>query len=332
MQPGQCGIDADDKIGPWAAIVSRVRETDNQIRLFMQISHAGRQTRTEFTGLPVVGVSTRRCGYFRQTLRVLEEAAVSEIVEEYAQAARRAKEAGFDGVQVHGAHGYLVHQFLSPWTNNRRDKWGDGPRFLEAVIQAIRRTCGNEFAVLTKLSAADDNTPGIRIDQTIATVKRLEALDVDAVEISYGTMEAALNIIRGACPVDTILRVNPLFNRIPVAFRAAWKKLFLGRYRARLIPFSEDYNVEAAARIKKQTAMAVLAVGGIRTPEGMLACVTRHGLDGVSLCRPLICEPDLPLRLRDGSWTRSACTSCNLCTVHTDSPHPLRCYEKKGSA
>jgi 2,4-dienoyl-CoA reductase-like NADH-dependent reductase (Old Yellow Enzyme family) len=275
----------------------------------------------------VPGVSSRRCTYFKQEVRVLDNAGIEHIVWEFAEAARRAKEAGFDGVQVHAAHGYLVHQFLSPWTNTRKDRWSDGPLFLEEIIRAIRENNGADFPVLVKLSWADDNKPGIDLDNTIRTVKRLESLDVDAIEVSYGSMEYALNIIRGACPANVILKVNPLFSHIPGVARKIWKSIFLAAYIRQFMPFEQAYNVDAALRIKAHTRLPVIPVGGIRTVNSMIDCV-KKGLSAVSLCRPLICEPDLPLRIRTGDASDSRCTNCNLCTAYCDSTGTLKCHQK----
>ena len=326
MHPNQCGIDTGEKSAAWKHIVTHVRHHHADLRLFMQIAHTGRQTRRASTGLPVLGASSRRCTYFKQSVQALDDAGIETVVQDFANAARHAKEAGFDGVQVHAAHGYLIHQFLSPWTNTRKDKWSDGPLFLETVIQAIRKECGPEFPVLVKLSSADDNKPGLNLESTIRTVRRLESLQVDAVEISYGSMEFALNIIRGACPVTVILNVNPLFNRIPRMVRTLWKRLFLTSYVSKFKPFSADYNVEAALKIKAETCLPVIAVGGIRSVGSMLDCVN-NGLSAVSLCRPLICEPDLPNRIRQGEASESRCTNCNLCTAYCDSSRMLKCYQ-----
>lgn len=331
MHPGQCGLDADEKIEPWRRIVERVRSVNSDVRLVMQIAHTGRQTRRDVTGMPVVGASKRSCTYFRQRPRVLADDEILSIIGEFADAAFRAKRAGFDAVQIHAAHGYLIHQFLSPWTNNRTDRWADRGLLLEEIVRAVRVKCGEEYPVLVKLSAEDDNSPGVRIEDTIETVKRLERLQVDAVEISYGTMEYALNIIRGDVPVDLVLRVNPMFKEIPGIARSVWKRLCAPGYLKRFIPFSENYNLEAAVRVKQNTGLPVIAVGGIRTLESIVNIVTGKGMDAVALCRPLICEPDIPNQIRSGQFVRSKCSNCNTCTIYCDSHLPLRCYQRKGN-
>lgn len=326
MHPRQCGIDSDDKTAHWRRIVEKVKRDDCSARLFMQLAHTGRQTLRKATGHPVVAVSSKKCGYFRQKPQVLDEPRIRQIIAEFADAAERARAAGFDGVQLHAAHGYLIHQFLSPCTNNRSDRWEDGGLFLEEIIRATRSKCGRDFPILVKLSWAEDRFPGVDLEQTVATIERLEALDVAAVEISYGTMENALNIIRGDCPVDTIMRVNPLFNRLPPVLRNLWKRFFLGRYLKAMIPFEEDYNLDAAVEIAARSGLPVIAVGGMRSVDSMLDGIER-GLAAVSLCRPLICEPDLPEKIKKGISMKAGCINCNLCMAYVDSEMPLRCYQ-----
>lgn len=332
MQPGQCGIDVDEKIAPWQRVTSAVRAASSEMKLILQIAHAGRQTRQEITCKPVVGASTRWCSYFRQHVRALDDAGVQGVVNEFAEAARRAREAGFDGVQVHAAHGYLLHQFLSPWTNTRQDRWGEPALLLLEVIRAIHRCCGDDFPVLVKLSGEEDRRPGIQVEDTIATVRQLEAEGVDAVEISYGTMEYALNIIRGAIPVNVALKVNPLYNGFPDTVKWIWKTFCFPSYRQQMIPFSSCYNLSAAVRVKQATCLPVIAVGGFRTLEEMVDALSTLGVDAVSLCRPLIREPDVPVQIQQGLFTRSRCTNCNLCSVHCDSRQPLRCYQQQEEA
>jgi 2,4-dienoyl-CoA reductase-like NADH-dependent reductase (Old Yellow Enzyme family) len=325
MQPGQCGIDSEAKAAAWSKVVDPVKRDFPETALFMQLAHAGRQTRSAVTGLPAVGVSNRRCSYFRQRVHVLSSDEIETIVDEFAAAAQRAQAAGFDGVQLHAAHGYLIHQFLSPWTNTRRDRWGDPACFLEATIHAVKATCGNDFPILLKLSAADDNTPGIRLENTVRTVRRIAPLGIDAVEISYGTMEYALNIIRGDSPVDLALEVNPLFTRIPRPFRVLWRRFRASAYTRHLIPFTLGYNLDAAAQIKAKTGVPVFTVGGFRAADAMTAAIADDRTDAVSLCRPLIIDPDWPRKIEQDVTARSTCTNCNRCTIYCDAPEPIRC-------
>ncbi|MFO7536190.1 MAG: NADH:flavin oxidoreductase [Kiritimatiellia bacterium] len=325
MQPRQCGMDDEEKQRVWSDVVGLVKTAAPGTPLFMQLAHAGRQTRRENTGLPVRAASGRACTYFKQTVSALREDEVPAVASEFALAAARARAAGFDGVQIHAAHGYLVHQFLSPWTNTRRDRWADGPLFLETIIDSVRERCGNGFPVLVKLSAEEDRKPGIGLATTRETARRLAARGVDAVEISYGTMEYALNIMRGDCPVDLVFQVNPLFNRMPRLWLALWKRFRMRSYKRRWIPFSENYNVSAAAAVKAGLDMAVYSVGGLRARPAMEECLTQRGLDAVGLCRPLLRDPGLPFKLRGRLVDRSSCRNCNICTIRCDAPNPVRC-------
>ncbi|MFA6568911.1 MAG: NADH:flavin oxidoreductase [Victivallales bacterium] len=330
MQPRQCGMESDSKIPGWRKIVSNVKKTSGGVSVFMQIAHSGRQTRHESTGMPVLGVSSRKCSYFKQEVHVLDNGTILRLADDFASAAFRAKEAGFDGVQIHAAHGYLIHQFLSPWTNTRKDRWADKTLFLDSVICEIRRKCGDSYPILVKLSSAEDTDPGINLESTIRIVRKLEERKIDAVEISYGTMEYALNIIRGDCPVNTVLQKNPLFNRFHPLILKAWKLLFLKKYLTRLIKYEDCYNIKAAEAVRKETSLPVIAVGGIRSLSNMDKCLNSGGLDGIGLCRPLICEPDFTEKIRNGASECSLCINCNLCTVHSDTTNPVHCYQNKG--
>ncbi|RPI79132.1 MAG: NADH:flavin oxidoreductase [Desulfobacteraceae bacterium] len=330
MQKRQCAMDRDELIEPWRWIVAKAKEAAPDMKIFMQLAHAGRQTCKEITGRPVIGASSKKCSYFRQRVRSLTEEEICRIIDDFSWAANRARQAGFDGVQIHAAHGYLIHQFLSPWTNQRKDRWADRPLFLEQVLKGVREHCGSNFPLLVKLSASEDVEQGIHVSDTIQTIQHLKPFEVDAWEISYGTMEYALNIIRGSVPMDAVFKINPLFSGIPKGVRWIWKKFLMPQYVKKFKPFSEGYNISAAVEIKKQTQEIVMVVGGLHSAAIMQDSLAVHGLDAVSLCRPLICEPDLPEKIRSGVADRSACTKCNLCLIHCDGMESLRCYGKGG--
>jgi 2,4-dienoyl-CoA reductase-like NADH-dependent reductase (Old Yellow Enzyme family) len=326
MQPRQYGIDSDDKIPAWQKIVEEIHNAAPGTRIFLQIAHCGRQTRQEKTILPPVGVSSKKCTYYKQRVKTLDDLSIRTIIRQFGEAAYRAKQAGFDGIQLHGAHGYLIHQFLSPWTNTRKDRWAHRALFLEETVQEVKKQCGPDYPVLVKLSGKEDNTPGVGPDDVMQTVKRLEALEIDAVEISCGTMEYALNIMRGKCPLDLVLEVNPLFNRYPKFFKQLWKKFFSPRLVGRFLPFEENYNAHEAEVIKKETNVPVITVGGIRKVESMVELIDKRGLDAVALCRPLICEPDLPEKILNGTTKRAKCINCNLCTIYCDTTQKIKCH------
>jgi 2,4-dienoyl-CoA reductase-like NADH-dependent reductase (Old Yellow Enzyme family) len=325
MHPGQCGIDTEEKARAWAQVLEVVRGAAPPVPILMQLAHTGRQTRRAVTGRPPVGASSRRCTYFKDSVRTLDDAGIRRIIREFGDAALRARDAGLDGVQLHGAHGYLIHQFLSPWTNRQRDTWGERDRFCLEIVRRIRELCGTRFPVWIKLSGEEDRTPGLTAEDTARTSRRLQDVGADLIEISYGTMEWALNIIRGDCPLDEVLEVNPLLSRIPRPFRPLWKVLAGPLHLRRLKPFTPLYNLSAAMAAKDAVSIPVAVVGGVRTVDQALLCLSGGGLDAVGLCRPLIREPDLPTQWRKGTGTESACTNCNLCTVYCDSGEATKC-------
>lgn len=325
MQGGQAGIDADNKIDPWQKVLEPVRQADPGAKVFLQIAHTGRQTISRATGRPVVGAGPVRCTYFLSPVRTLTEPEVEAKVEEFVRAAERAQRAGFDGVQVHAAHGYLVHQFLSPHTNRRRDIFGADPlRFLREIVAGIRER--TSLAVLLKLSGAEDQPRGLSIDRVIDYARAIDGWGVDALEISYGTMEIPFNIIRGGHPVDVALRHNFLFTRCGTPLVWLFRRLIYPWYQKRFIAYCELYNLANARRIKAAVRTPVLVTGGVRSGDRIRQVLVDDGLDGVTLCRPFIREPDLVQRLRADPRWRSTCVNCNLCTVLCDSPHPLRCW------
>jgi 2,4-dienoyl-CoA reductase-like NADH-dependent reductase (Old Yellow Enzyme family) len=254
-------------------------------RIAMQINHAGRQCDPDCA--PRMLAPSPVPATPDHTPQEMTTDDIVRTVDAYAQAARRAQMAGMDAVQIHGAHGHLINQFLSPHSNRRTDGWGGDfdrrLRFLAAVCEAVRGQVGRDYPLLIELGMMDnlDRVPdGLTPEDGARIIARLADLGLDAVEISggYGGGDGGF------------------VQRLAVGTKAP-----------------EAYFRPLARRAKAATHLPVLLVGGLRTRAVMDDVLASGDADFISLCRPLIREPDLPNRLRDGEATASACISGGRC-------------------
>jgi 2,4-dienoyl-CoA reductase-like NADH-dependent reductase (Old Yellow Enzyme family) len=238
--------------------------------LVAQLSHPGRQALYAKPG-PVSpsGIALQGLGPFFRPPRALAPEEIDEIVGRFANAARICEEAGFAGVQIHAAHGYLVSQFLSPLANQRTDGWGGSlenrARFLLEILRAVRAAVRPGFALLVKLNSADFQRGGFDEGDALAVMGMLAGLGVDLLEISGGSYEA---------PAMVGLKDST---------------------RAR-----EAYFLSFAERARSATAIPLMVTGGFRTPAAMEEAVASGAVDVVGLARPLALEPDLPRRILAG--------------------------------
>lgn len=254
-------------------------------KIVIQLSHGGRQCASIFLyGNPPVAPSAVYEPVYKVMPRELTQEEIWEIIESFGKAARRAKEAGFDGVQIHGAHGYLVNQFLSPYTNRRNDYWGgDEERrfhFLEEVYNSIRDNVGYDYPVMIKLNACDFVEGGLTLEESLRIAKRLENMGIDAIEVSGGIVESK--------PEE-----RPVRMKIDA-------------------PEKEAYFREFSREFKKNLKVPIMLVGGIRSRQVAEDILQKNDADLVSLSRPLIREPDLPNKWMKGK-EKSDCISCNEC-------------------
>jgi len=334
IHPGQAGLDSDAKIRPFKKITDKVHETSSKI--FAQLAHAGRQTSRRATGGFLWGVSPKRSSYFGGTPDILSTGQALEIAEDFARAALRAREAGFDGIQIHAAHGYLVHQFILPNINNRKDQFGVDPvtgigtAFVDAVISSVRTLCGDDFPILFKLSGGDKSAKSFTPEMLLHLVRFLNAKNIDGIEISHGTMEQAFNIFRGASiPVKAILNHNYKYKTTSKVKQFVLKNILFPLVARGFNPFTPCYNLAYAREAKKVGDIPVITVGGFRTGDQIEAALDEGSADFVALARPLLCEPDFVSKIINNVEYQSVCSNCNQCAVMCDSPQPTRCYDPR---
>jgi len=238
--------------------------------VLVQLNHPGRQTNRFGSGRPLAPsavAAVRVLGFFARP-RALDPEGIADVIRRFAAAAGLAREAGFDGVQVHAAHGYLLSQFLSPLTNRRSDEWGgslDGrSRLLREVVGAIRARTGPGFTVAVKLNSADFQRGGFAEDEALEVVQMLAGRGVDLIEISGGSYE------------------SPAF-----LFDAPREST-----RTR-----EAYFLEFARRVRQVSRVPLMVTGGFRSAAAMEMALGEDALDLVGLGRPLIIDPELPGKL-----------------------------------
>lgn len=256
--------------------------TVNGNHLWMQISHAGRQSPWYVASEPLApsAVQLDLAGNYRRP-RALREEEILDFIQRFATTARTAREAGFTGVQIHGAHGYLISSFLSPVTNRRTDAWGGSlenrARFLLEVIKATRAAVGPDFPVALKLNSSDFQKGGFTNEESLQVVRWLNNCSLDLLEVSGGTYEQPRLI--GAIGDERTAADVP---------------------KAESTRRREAYFLEYAAAIRKVATMPMMVTGGFRTREGMEQAMLEDEIDVIGLGRPLCTDPDVPKRLLAG--------------------------------
>ena len=333
MQPGQACLENDSKVPAFRKVTEAVHE--NGGRIILQLAHAGRQTSPVATGGVVYGASAKRSPYFKVRPCVLTEAQITVVIQCFANSARRAKDAGFDGIQLHAAHGYLIHQFLNPAINDRSDAYGLDPQrgigtaFLQSIIERVRSECGSSFPLLVKVSGGDNYHHGMGEAEFVQLIQFLDEQKVDAIEVSFGTMDHALNIFRGkSIPVKAILRFNPRYRTRNPLKQFLFHRLALPWLQRQFRPFAPMYNLRYALLAKRQTTIPIISVGGFCGGRVIHHAIAEAGIDFVGLSRAVLCEPDFALKVRAEADYESKCIHCNTCAVMCDSGSATRCYHQ----
>ena len=260
------------QLGRWAEIGKK-----HQMVLLVQLSHPGKQCpkglNKETVSPSAIGFGPDLASMFG-TPRELTEVEIHQIIKRFGESARICKKAGFDGVQLHGAHGYLISQFLSPLHNRREDQWGGSlsnrMRFVMACYQEVRRVTGNNFIVGIKLNSADFQKGGFSEDEAVQVFKALDAAGIDFIEVSGGTYEATVMVGIGEHKKESTLK-------------------------------REAYFLEFAEKVRQEVKTCIMVTGGFRTRQGMDRALQSGACDLVGVARPLIIDPDAPTKLLSGT-------------------------------
>jgi 2,4-dienoyl-CoA reductase-like NADH-dependent reductase (Old Yellow Enzyme family) len=277
IAPGQLGADTDDAITGLSRLVKTVHESGGMIAA--QLLHSGWNSRREVTGFQPVAPSPAVNPQSGVEAREISGDEVHELIELFGEAARRAAEARFDAIQIHGAHSHLIGEFLSPAINRREDEWGGSPEkrssFVRRIYSRMRKAVGSDYPILIKLGVVDYHAEGKSLSEGIDTARALEADGIDAIEVSEGfELEPAHHIRRDA---------------------------------------TSPYYLEEGRRARQALSLPLVLVGGMRALGDMQAVLDEGIADAISMCRPFIMDPHIARNLREGQSDTSECNSCNGC-------------------
>jgi 2,4-dienoyl-CoA reductase-like NADH-dependent reductase (Old Yellow Enzyme family) len=278
---GQIGVHRDDLINGLARMTDAVHRKGGKIA--MQLAHGGLLANTQLTGQPPFAPSLAG-GPEKITRREMTEHDIGNTLEAYGKAALRARKAGFDAVQIHAAHGYLLNQFLSPFFNRRTDRYGGGienrARIVLEVLASVRDAVGRDYPVLVKINSEDFLEGGLSREDSIKAGVLMAGAGADAIELSGGTLLSG--------------KLSPSRSKIDSAEK-------------------EAYFREAARAFRAKIGVPLILVGGVRSFEVAEALVKEGIADFVSLSRPFIREPGLVNRWKSGDRKKATCLSDNRC-------------------
>ena len=352
IMPNYATIDRDERIAFWRKVGDAVHQHD--CKFIMQLSHGGRQRDVPGIEYPGPGLSSTNNADplhgFECRAMTLDD--IHETVNAFAEGARRAREAGLDGVELHGANGYLITQFLSSAINDRHDEYGGSlqnrARFVLDIVKAIRKKVGSDFHLQMKISAEEHNNalaflkfegPGNTVEDSIQVCRWLVEAGVDAIHVSTGSsFPHPMNPAGTDLPLDVLSQTyeqlvssgshtlrNLLFFR-----GAITGPLFKHQWLAAGVPADriEGLNLPDARKIKQAVTVPVLCTGGFQTASVIRNAITGGDCDAVSIARPLLANNDLVKQFAAGKdRADKPCTYCNKCLVHVVE-HPLGCYEE----
>jgi 2,4-dienoyl-CoA reductase-like NADH-dependent reductase (Old Yellow Enzyme family) len=293
----------------------------------IQLNHCGFFSDRKVIGEKPVGASKKYCAYRMSWCKEMTEKQITEKIDDFGQAAVLAKKGGFDAIEIHAGHGYLISQFLSPWTNTRMDKYG-GPlenraRFAIDVIRKVRASVGPGFPILIKMNLEDGFKGGLVLDEAVRAAVMFEREGVDALIPSCGfTSRTPWYMLRGKVPVrDMAKNQEKMFSRLGL--------LIIGRLMIREYPFESMFLLNAAKKIKGEVKVPVIYVGGVLSRNDIDTAL-QFGFDFVQVGRATVRDPDFVKRIESGEILGSDCDHCNRCIAAMYSGGVYCVSEEKG--
>lgn len=307
---GMSMIESDDRIEPLKKMTDRIHELNTPI--VAQLVHCGTN-----------GVARKKFN-----VNKISKATIKRVENDFVNAIARARNAGFDGVELHCAHGYFLSQMLSPFTNKRKDEYGgtieNRYRIVDEIVKKAKKLMP-DFPIFAKVNSDDDVKDGINTRLAVSISKRLEKSGIDAIEVSRALEFKSMGPLYGKVPVEMIEHDYPRIKNLPTEVKKTLKPMLSKMFKSK--EPTRMYNVETAVKIKRAVHIPVIVVGGIHDLEEIRETL-EDGIDFVSMSRPLIIEPDLINKYKNGTETKSKCIECNNCLIGIFQ-RPLRCYYGK---
>jgi 2,4-dienoyl-CoA reductase-like NADH-dependent reductase (Old Yellow Enzyme family) len=345
--PNYAHIDSDERIPFWRRVGERVHEHD--CKFILQLSHGGRQqdiAGVENLGKLALSSTDRPDPFHGLPCRRMTVQEIHQTVQDFAAGARRAREAGLDGIELHACNGYLITQFLSSGINDRKDAYGgtleNRARLLLDIIAAIRKEVGHDFHLQVKISAVDHNNAiifwdrkGNTLPESAQVCRWVEQAGADALHVSTGSLFPHPRNPPGDFPIADVVRNydtmlssgrhtlrNYLLFRFPLT--TPLMRLLWNRTKGDAV---EGVSLSDAAEIKRNVSIPVLCTGGFQTASVIREAIQHGKCDAVAIARPLMANPDLVQVFAEGrDLPERPCTYCNKCLVNVIE-NPLGCYD-----
>ncbi len=314
----QSGLSFDGQLWMREEIVPELRKLTDAVhaegaKVSIQLGHCGNMTHRYTCGCTPVGASSGFNLYSPTFVRGLRKEEILQIVEDFGKAVDLARLAGFDCVEIHAGHGYLISQFLSPYTNRRHDEFGGSlenrMRFMRLVIKRVMQEARDDMGVVVKVNMYDGFKRGMQRDECLEVAKELERLGVHALVLSAGFVsKAPMAVMRGAMPLKTLAHyMNP--------WKFWWLKAGLaiaGRKMIPTVPYKDAYFLEDARFFRANLSLPLIYVGGM-VDRRQMEQVLDEGFVAFQMARALVRDTDFVNKLRREEICRSECGHSNYC-------------------